>query len=286
MAAFFSGIQAPNPFSLSEIATANPLTIPGTQTVAYATYLDGTRPESTGDARTALADWITSPSNPCFAKAAVNRLWAHFFGIGLVIPVDDMEADNPASHPEILDRLAQAFVDHDYDLKFLIRVITMTQAYQRSSRQTHESQEDPRYFARMTTRGLSPEQIFESLAQATGIRDEQARQEFQEQFTTDASMPIDTQSTILQALTMMNGSYIAAATDVSRSATLTAVAEFPGFDTRQRLETLFLASLTRLPSDEELGGFAHYIDTAEDPKQALADVFWALLNSTEFLVNH
>ena len=80
-----------------------------------------------------LADWMTAPENPYFARAAVNRVWAQFFGIGLVDPVDDMGADNPPSHPELLDDLARAFAAHGYDLKFLIRAIVLSRAYQLTS---------------------------------------------------------------------------------------------------------------------------------------------------------
>ena len=80
-----------------------------------------------------LADWVTAPDNPYFAKAAVNRLWAHFFGVGLVDPEDDLRKDNPPSHPELLDELAKEFVAHDFDVQYLIRAITASDAYQRTS---------------------------------------------------------------------------------------------------------------------------------------------------------
>src|SRR5262249_47929951 len=134
---------------------------------------DGKEPKWTEsmDARMALADWVTAPENPYFARAVVNRLWAYFFGVGLVDPVDEFGEENPASHPELLDELARQFVAHRFDLKFLIRAITNSQTYQRTSAVTHPGQEEPRRFARMSLRGLTAEQLFDSLAQATGYQE-------------------------------------------------------------------------------------------------------------------
>src|SRR5262249_44712298 len=122
--------------------------------------------------RATLAEWLTSPSNPYFARAAVNRTWAYFFGTGLVEPIDEMVGgSSTASHPELLDLLAREFADQKFDLKFLIRTITATRAYQLSSAATHKSQDDPTLFARMPLRGLTGEQLFDSVAMATGYRD-------------------------------------------------------------------------------------------------------------------
>src|SRR5207253_142828 len=108
--------------------------IPGSQRVAHARFLDGTQPPwpSALSPRQTLADWLVTPENPFFARAAVNRLWGHFFGIGLVDPVDDLTEANPPSHPELLDELASAFAAHQFDIKFLIRAILLSNAYQLS----------------------------------------------------------------------------------------------------------------------------------------------------------
>ena len=122
--------------------------------------------------RELLADWVTAPDNPYFARAAVNRVWARFFGTGLVDPVDDLRADNPPSHPELLDELARQFRSHGYDLKFLIRAITATQGLRPDQRASAARSRAPaNLFAAMPVRALSPGQLFDSLAQATGFRD-------------------------------------------------------------------------------------------------------------------
>src|SRR5262249_56364282 len=105
------------------------------------------------------------------ARAAVTRWWFSFFALALIAPVEGLGiGDTPPSHPELLDELAHQFVAHDFDLKYLIRAITGSQTYQRSSRQTHPRQAEPRLFARAASRALIPEQLYDSLVLATGYR--------------------------------------------------------------------------------------------------------------------
>lgn len=308
LAAFFAGLEGRNndqPLlaGVTERIDRRQIAIPDTERVVQAAYLDGTQPQWTSrrSPRETLADWLTSPENPYFARAAVNRLWGHFFGRGLVDPVDDFSELNPPSHPELLDELARQFAAHDFDLKFLIRAITASRTYQLTSRLTHESQQSPELFARMAVRGLTPEQLFASLAQATGyyepfqarnpfvLDDGSPQSEIMETFANESDSPTEQSTTILQALAMMNGRFIGDATALQRSQTLTAVAEFPLMSTAERIETLYLATLSRPPQPEELDRLVDYVASGgseNDPQQALSDVFWALLNSSEFLLNH
>src|SRR5262249_23754516 len=148
------------------------ITIPGTDKVAKAKYPDGKEAKFSGrNARAALAEWMTAKDNPYFARAAVNRVWEYLLGTGLVEPLDEETADNPASHPEVLDLLAEQFAANGYDLKYLLKAIALTRAYQLTSKQTHASQADPRLFGRMRARGLSPEQLYDSLVLATGAKE-------------------------------------------------------------------------------------------------------------------
>jgi hypothetical protein len=270
--------------------------------VIQASFLDGAEPKwkyKTG-ARQTLADWVTAAENPFFSRTAVNRLWAHFFGLGLVEPVDDFSDEHQPSHPELLNELARQFAGHQFDLKFLIRALTATEAYQRTSRQTHPSQDDPRLFARMAIKRLSAEQTFESLAAATGMRNSNANRRPREFFPTDARSELlakfanqdnrtESESTIPQALALMNGKLVGDMTSLERSETLAAVTDAPFLDTAQRIETLYLATLGRMPRPEETDRLVKYLGSGgpkQDTKAALADVFWALLNSTEFILNH
>jgi hypothetical protein len=160
----------------------------------------------------------------------------------------------------------------------------------------------------MPLRGLSAEQLFDSIAQATGYREANpnngnffgnpgVRGRFLTQFANTSDKPTEVQTSILQALSLMNGQVTTAATDLERSETLAALLDAPFMDTAERIETLYLATLSRKPSPHELSRMTTYVEsggssgdtTADKQKQynqALADVFWVLLNSGEFFLNH
>lgn len=306
-AAFFAGIERMNVVDgnigqVREISDRRELPIPDRDTVVQATYLDGTQPQWRAQvkSRRTLAEWMTSKQNPYFAKSVVNRIWGHLFGVGIVDPIDDFGGNNKPSHPELLDELARDFVAHDFDLKYLIRAITLSKTYQLSSRKTHDSQDEPQQFARMSVQGLTGEQLYDSIATAIGqletfrqfqpFQFEQPgpRSEFLELFAADQT-PTERQTSILQALALMNGQITSSATNIEQSATLTAIVEFPLMNSQERVQALYLAALTRKPNQSESDRLVKYVESggpAENQKQALADVFWALLNSSEFLFNH
>jgi hypothetical protein len=280
------------------------LTIPDSDTVVTAWHLDGAAPawQHNVSSRITLADWITRPDNPYFARATVNRLWSHFFGAGLVEPVDDFSSANPASHGELLDELAAEFVTHDFDLKFLIRALTASGTYQRSSQQTQVGEPEARVFATMSVKGLTQHQFYDSLVRAAGAFeptmerfavaprgvDVGSRSEIMRLFADAGQSPREKSTTILQALAMMNGRLIQQATDVDEGATLSAVSDFPLASDEERIEALFLATLGRYPCADELERLVRRLHEAPDRPRAeiLADIHWALLNSAEFKVNH
>src|SRR5262249_26695433 len=158
---------------LTELKDRRELLIPGTERVVQPVFLDGKEPEwkYQASARVTLADWMTAKDNPYFARTVVNRLWAQLFGVGIVEPADDFNDDNKPSHPELLAELAHQFAEHGFDFKFLLRAITLSKTYQQSSVYPGAIKPDTRLFAYMPVKGLSPEQIFDSLIQATGNRD-------------------------------------------------------------------------------------------------------------------
>jgi hypothetical protein len=307
-AAFFAGIDARNPQNVAAANANNPdrrgIQIPGTNTTVEPSLLDGSEPAwKPGESkRVLMARWVTSPENPFFARAAVNRVWHHFFGRGLIDPVDDLDDSNPPSHPEVMEELTRQFVYHKFDIQYLVRAITATRAYQLSSQTTHASQDDPKYFARMPLRSMTAEQLFDSLAEATGFQDPNplprgafviggnaARGTFLTKFADSGPTKTDYQATILQALTLMNGQVTGNATTVTSGETLRATIDAPFLDTPKRIEILFLATLTRRPTSTELAKFQEHVERADSPdlqKTALGDIFWALLNSAEFVLNH
>jgi hypothetical protein len=298
-AAFFSGLprqgQPPG-------ERRGELTIPGTRKVVQARLLVGDTPPFKGDPREALADWVVTADNPFFARAAVNRLWAHFFGVGLADPVDSLGEENPPSHPELLDELARAFAAHKFDARFLIRAITASKTYGLSSAVSAAGQDDPRLFARASVRGLTGEQLYDSLAVVTGkgmpldraggpavpSAGPGGRAEFVALFT-DRERPIDSQTSILQALHLMNGKTTAAAASLQENRLLRTLAAAARRTSAQRVEELFLLTLARKPRLEESERFAKYVESGGargDRARALADVFWVLINSSEFGLNH
>jgi hypothetical protein len=302
-AAFFAGVQSPDPQTrtVQENRQVRKIKIPDSDKTVPAIFLSGEKPEFTDSlsSRETLSQWITAKDNRFFAKMAVNRMWAHFFGIGFVEPVDDFSPDNLPSHPELLEELATEFAAHNFDLKFLVRAIVNSRTYQLSSRQTHVSQSEPRLFARMSLKGLTPEQMFDSLAEATGfyqpfrtdnpfvLDDNSPRAEFLRLFRDESDSPTERETTILQALAMMNGEFIADATSLEDSQTLSAALDFPLMTAAQRLDTLFLAALGREPRKNEVQRLQSLIDRADGNQQTIyTDIFWAMLNSSEFLFNH
>jgi hypothetical protein len=249
-----------------------------------------------------LARWITQSDNPFFARAAVNRLWEHFLGRGFVHPVDDLDKANPASHPELLDEMARQFALHHFDLNYLIRAITGTRAYQLSSRADSKGEDDLAQFAHMPLRRMTADQLFASIVQATGFREgpratqrgalpdlTTAAAEFRQRFA-DQSVPrTEAETSILQALALMNGKLVSDATDLEKSETLAAVAEAPFLSNPERVEVLFMTALSRKPAPEELAQLVEHVERGgveQNPQKALADVFWALVNSAEFALNH
>lgn len=287
--------------------TKNRIAMPGTDAGGLprqvsAQFMDGTAPSWT-QARTPreeLADWIARPDNPYFGRNVANRLWQQYFGVGLIDPVDEPGDANPPSHPELLDDLAKAFAAGGFDLRVLVKGITGSRAYQLTSRLTHPSQADPRRFARMNMKGLTGNQIFDSFVTATGVRATPGtparfdsvpgvtRTTFQTLFPIPLK-PADAESSILQALAVMNGKLVADQTNVESGQTLGAIADAPFLSTDEKVEALFLAAVSRLPTPAEKESYGSYVDRggpSGDKNKSLADLFWVLLNSTEFLFNH
>ncbi|MCA9177314.1 MAG: DUF1549 domain-containing protein, partial [Planctomycetales bacterium] len=208
-----------------------------------------------GTRRQQLAIWLASRDNPYLARAAVNWAWAHLFGRGLVDPVDDLGKHNPASHPQLMEELAIYFERNGFDVQDLLRTLCSTKAYQLSSRR--EGGEAPaELYAQMAVKTLTAEQYYDSLARCltqaeaaegpTGQAFDQRRVEFIVRMQTAARSALEYENGPRQALQLMNGPLTGEATSIEQSALLGSL-EAPFFTDRQRLETLFLATLSRPP---------------------------------------
>ncbi|GIW88798.1 MAG: hypothetical protein KatS3mg108_3122 [Isosphaeraceae bacterium] len=267
------------------------------------TYLDGRRIDPGPEVvrRVELAKLITEPTNDQFAKAFVNRIWGHLLGRGIVHPVDDFGDHNPPSHPELIERLAVDFRASGYDVKALIRWITASEAYHVSSRMTKSNEKDDVLFSHYPLKPMSPEQLFDSLITATaahrtaGGDSERRRSEWLRQFVVtfdndEAGETSSFQGTIPQALMMMNGELMAKAVSGEPGSFLAHVLDESRLQrrvppVRYAVEMLYLASLSRLPTPQELRWASNLFATNPDTLAVLQDLFWALLNSNEFVLN-
>ncbi|HEY1188017.1 MAG TPA: DUF1553 domain-containing protein, partial [Gemmata sp.] len=262
-----------------------------------ARYLGGEQPAlSTAEPyRPALAKWMTGPNNPFFTKALVNRTWAHLFGRGFVNPIDDMLPEHDPTHPDLLNALAHhVSTAGEFDVKYLIKAICLSDTYQRTSKPTPENKADRALYSHMAVKVLSPEQLYDSLAQVTGNSgrpvdkkagkaqgaQKGARLGARDQFVNfflagaDSTSPLDYEAGIPQALKLMNAPITnspGAARAVLGSAT----------KPEDVLERIYLACLSRRPTGDELKNLAAYISRTGD-RTAHSDILWAVLNSSEF----
>jgi hypothetical protein len=284
---------------------AGEVTLPNSKEVVPPRYLLG-KPagEIAGRTRRALlAEWMTSSNNPYFAKAAVNRVWAQLFGRGLVDPPDDMRADQPPRLASVLEALSAYFIRTGYDLRRLIGVLATTEAYQLASVESPASERSADLFASMQIKVLTAEQLYQCVAVATcrpydkilasvpsstARRAMTNRNTFVNSFRAPSSGPTDYLAGIPQALMLLNGRLLDDATDLQRSDILVSL-EAPFFTDEERVETLFLSTLSRPPSKEMEKKFETHLaaqSSAEAKRRALGNILWALLNSAEFAVNH
>jgi hypothetical protein len=245
--------------------------------------------------RELLAEWMVSPQNPNFAATAVNRVWQYLCGRGLAGSVDELDRVTPEER-RMLDDLAKLFVESGYDVRWLITGIAKSRVYQQSV--VAESNADESGFVHRPLKTLLPEQVFDSLEQAlslpiakvdNGPRFNGEREQFVARMNEAfVDVPADFKGGIPQALMLMNGKLTADATSLDNSRTLRAVVEAPFFSNEQKLEALYLASLTRKPEADELAFLLEHVKskkTAAEQKAAYAEIMWGLLNSPEFVLS-
>jgi len=271
--------------------------LPESAKIVPAKFLQGAEPKIDKEpARPVFAKWATAPDNQYFARAMVNRFWHQLFGRGIVNPVDDMHDDNPPTHPELLAALTEQFKTNDYDVRYLIRSIVATDAYQRTSKPNEKNADDRTSYSHRMPRVLSPEQLHDSLFAVVGQTAKKApegvpakkgpppnsRENFLNFFRIDNADPLDYQVGIPQALRMMNSAPSNATNRVVDEALAAGKS-----DPAKAIEQIYLRVYARRPSAEETERMMQYLQKAGGvPRLAYGDMVWAMVNSSEFVLNH
>jgi hypothetical protein len=275
---------------------------------AFPAFLDGTAILPSGelaqiDRRAELAKFVVRSEQ--LPRALVNRMWAHFFGYGFTQPVDDMSPEGNAAHPELLDRLAEEFAARNYDLKSLIRWIALSDPFGRSSKlPSLRSKDMPEagevaLFSRYYIRQMPAEEVYNSLVQAAQIRKtaaneaevEKARVDWLAQFnrpmgTDDADEESHFSGGIGQSLIMMNGDLMRRAASTQQAGLLKTVTQSK-LKYEEKVSHLFLSALSREPTRRELESTRTILaNSSGNEAVALEDIWWALLNSNEFILDH
>jgi hypothetical protein len=257
------------------------------------------------DRRVKLAAWLSSPSNPFFAKSLVNRIWYHLLGRGIVEPVDDFRDSNPACNDELLDGLTGEFVKNGYDLKKLIRAILHSRTYQMSATTNALNADDGLYFSHAQTKLLPAEALLDAISSVTGtttsfsglpngaratqIPDGTIDNPFLKTFGRPArelacECERESESNLSQALQLIGGATVNGKLrdDSGRMATLAK----SGKSAQQIIRELYLVALSREPSASEEAAAAKHLNSGKDKRQAIEDLGWVLINSKEFLFRH
>jgi hypothetical protein len=292
LAAFFAGTGTA-PGQVNDSFTTR-ITPPNSTKEFAAKFLEGPAPQfPEGVApRAVLADWLATPKNRFFAANVVNRVWQDLCGGGLVSSVDDLDTLEAAEREQILDELAAKFAANGFDLRWLVEGICLSKAYQQASNASAEPGS-----AQRPVRTLSPDQVFAALDQALALKKGRG---LSPRYTSEGqnlmarleeargSTPTDFKGGIPQALLLMNGPIVTKATTLENSLTLRAVVEAPFLKEADKLDTLFLAAFSRLPRADERDRLLKVVrakpDDREAQRQAYANIFWALLNSPEFIL--
>ncbi|MEQ2008613.1 MAG: DUF1549 and DUF1553 domain-containing protein [Limisphaerales bacterium] len=268
---------------------------------------DGGTPEAGQDRREVMAKWLASPQNPMFARNLANIVWAHFFGQGIVEPVDDVRISNPASNPELLEELGKRFTESNYNFKKLVRDLCASRTYQLTPKSNALNAEDTRNFAKGSIRRLRAEILLDAITQVTATRnkfrglpegsraveivDGRTTTYFLTTFgranrDTVCACEVKMEPNLSQALHLLNGDTV---NSKIQSGGLVAAMTKEGKTPEQIIEEFYWRSLSRPPTQTEQTKLASYFEDAKTPAEksiVLNDLFWAVLNSKEFIFNH
>jgi hypothetical protein len=310
MAAFFMKVRPDrvnqaarngNSPAITEGGRGRPPRLPESAKTVPAKFFQGEQPKLDANApyRPVLADWAASPKNKFFARAMVNRTWAQLFGRGFVQPVDDLREENAPSHPELLRDLTGAFADSGFDLKLLVKSICLSETYNRTSRPAPGNERDETLFSHVAVKPLTPEQLYDSLNVVLGPpRGDGARggkpqggkprlgggprEQFIAFFSADEGAPAtEYHAGIPQVLRLMN------APQMNNTGAVAAALARPERTPAEVIEQLYVVTLARRPTADETKRLTAYVEKHKaEARQAYGDIVWAVLNSSEFALNH
>jgi hypothetical protein len=264
----------------------------------------------TTDARLKLFEWMRDPANPFFARSFVNRVWDHYFGVGLVEPVDDFSIANPPSNPKLLDALAQEFVKSGYDIRAIERLVLKSRTYQLSAKVNSTNRFDRNNYSHAYIRPMMAEAVVDVLNSALGVTEQFGAEAPAGRHMTQVGASRLNNPNLMYALRVFGRPPRTTACDCERvmdpalPQTLYRMTD-PAIQTKlgdqrnrvarlvkdkadndRALDDLFLATLTRFPTESEKASFKQHMAKSGDRTEALTDTLWALINTREFILNH
>jgi hypothetical protein len=268
------------------------------------------------DARRRLAEWMTRKDNPFLARATVNRIWSHLFGKGIIDPVDDIRSSNPPVNAPLLDALARDFIDHDFDVRHILRTMLNSQTYQRSARVNRFNADDHQNFSHALPRRLSAEQLLDTIGLATGIPenftarfagagtvalpvggvrasqlpDKQLTAELLELFgrprgESTCACERHEEASMTQALHLINGKSVEKRL-ADPNGRVARLIKTPKITDPVIIEDLYLTVVGRPPTAREAAIWQKHFAASRDRLKAGQDLMWVLFNTKEFLFNH
>ncbi len=268
-------------------------------------FLGGEVPDVNGkDRRVVMAEWMASPDNPYFATNLANIVWHHFFGRGIINEVDDVRVSNPAVNPALLTTLGQKFTEYDYDFKKLVRDICTSRTYQLSTQTNETNKSDDRNFSHASIRRLRAEVLLDAITQVTdtknkfpglptGARAVQiANGNTSNYFLTTfgrakresvCACEVKMEPNLSQALHLLNGDTLQTKIAGGKLVETRLNEKVPPV---QIIEEIYIRCLTRKPLESEQKELLAVLERENDDKRVLEDIFWALLNSREYVFNH